>query len=303
MRHLHLIGHGAIGSLLHGYATLNKLSVSTTVRNDNSAVKCIQTLDEINVKLNAPVTRDFILPDDSIIVLPLKAYHIEPALKSLSSTLTPEHTLILLHNGIVDSNSLQTYTQSCTVFSATTSHAARKIQDRVFITGRGRTAFGVANSSKNAREFFQEIESVKSVLDLLIPPVSFEQNIHSVLWKKLAINAVINPLTAIHNVKNGVLANDAYSQTITDSINEIVSVANATGMHFTTQQVSEWVYTVIEQTAQNYSSMHQDIVCKRRTEIDFINGHIVDIANKKGIDVSANATMVEQVKKLSSVAD
>jgi 2-dehydropantoate 2-reductase len=57
------------------------------------------------------------------------------------------------------------------------------------------------------------------------------------------------------------------------------------------------VYTVIEQTAENYSSMHQDIAAQRQTEVDYINGYIAQEGLKKGIDVSVNASMVAQIKQ------
>ena len=118
------------------------------------------------------------------------------------------------------------------------------------------------------------------------------------LWKKLAINAVINPLTAIHDLKNGELADTKYSTSISNICDEIAKVMSALGYLVDSAELVENVQQVITATANNYSSMHQDIKFKRQTEIAFINGYVTSKATELNIEVPHNLRLVEQVRRL-----
>lgn len=50
----------------------------------------------------------------------------------------------------------------------------------------------------------------------------------------------------------------------------------------------------------NRSSMASDIAKKRRTEIDFINGYIVKMGKKQGVETPMNTSLTEQVKNIES---
>jgi 2-dehydropantoate 2-reductase len=117
------------------------------------------------------------------------------------------------------------------------------------------------------------------------------------LWKKLAINAVINPLTAIHNIKNGVLADRKYTVSTSNICNEIAKVMGALGYTVTNAELIENVNQVIADTANNYSSMHQDLKFKRQTEIAFINGYVTSKAAELNIEVPYNHRLVEQIRQ------
>jgi 2-dehydropantoate 2-reductase len=121
---------------------------------------------------------------------------------------------------------------------------------------------------------------------------------HSALWQKLLINCAINPLTALANVKNGELAQASYRPTLQAICEEVCLTAQACGIFIDANSALEQVLNVIENTAENYSSMHQDIAHKRPTEIDAINGYVVKQAQKKGIDVPVNTQMLLAIKAL-----
>ena len=80
--------------------------------------------------------------------------------------------------------------------------------------------------------------------------------------------------------------------------NEFTQVADAYGLDFDALSVHENVLSVAKATGENYSSMHQDVAHGRQTEIDAINGYIVDMATKKGIPVPENTLLVERIKAL-----
>ena len=115
------------------------------------------------------------------------------------------------------------------------------------------------------------------------------------LWRKLAINAAINPLTALLRCTNGELAGDPADR-VRRLCTEISAVARAAGMGRAVESLENVVFEVIHNTADNRSSMLQDVEAGRPTEIDYITGWLVEQANRLGMDVPANAALLEQVK-------
>jgi 2-dehydropantoate 2-reductase len=109
---------------------------------------------------------------------------------------------------------------------------------------------------------------------------------------------VINPLTAIHNLKNGELTNIQYNVDISNICFEISKVMRALDYPIDSTELVKNVQQVIAATANNYSSMHQDIKFKRRTEIEFINGYVTSKATDLNIKVPHNQRLLEQIRQL-----
>lgn len=123
-------------------------------------------------------------------------------------------------------------------------------------------------------------------------------DIRAVLWRKLAINAVINALTAIHGCRNGALLEIAAARSQLAALAaEVESVATAAGIHFD-EPVSAIAERVIRSTAANFSSMNRDVAAGRRTEIDFINGYVVAQAQRHGLAVPANEAVLAAVRAM-----
>ncbi|MFB6131623.1 MAG: ketopantoate reductase family protein [Salinigranum sp.] len=116
------------------------------------------------------------------------------------------------------------------------------------------------------------------------------------LWEKLAVNAAINPTTALARVDNGALASPAASDLVEPVTRETAAVARAEGVDLTDDDAIEAVRRVASATARNHSSMRQDVTAGRRTEIDAITGYVVDRAGRRGVAVPVNRTLFALVR-------
>jgi len=58
--------------------------------------------------------------------------------------------------------------------------------------------------------------------------------------------------------------------------------------------------TLVPDTAQHRSSTLQDIKAGKRTEIDALNGAVIELAKKLGIDVPYNSVVYNLVKFLEA---
>lgn len=109
---------------------------------------------------------------------------------------------------------------------------------------------------------------------------------------------MINPLTAILNCPNGELRH--HQQEIMQICEEVAAVIEREGHHTSAEDLRDYVMQVIDATAENISSMLQDIRALRHTEIDYINGFLLRRARAHGIAVPENTRLFEMVKRKES---
>ncbi|MFT4883320.1 MAG: 2-dehydropantoate 2-reductase [Natronomonas sp.] len=116
------------------------------------------------------------------------------------------------------------------------------------------------------------------------------------LWEKLAVNAGINATTALARVDNGALLGGDANVVATTAGREVARVARAEGVDVSDGEAERAVERVAEATADNTSSMQQDVLAERRTEVDAIGGYVLERADEHGIGVPVNETMTRLLR-------
>ena len=121
------------------------------------------------------------------------------------------------------------------------------------------------------------------------------------LWGKLVINASINPLTALLRVPNGeLLERPSARNLLVATAREAASVAVAKGVHLPYPDPVVASETIARRTADNLSSMLQDVLRGAPTEIDAICGAIVQAGEETGVPAPINRTLWHLVKALGT---
>jgi len=123
--------------------------------------------------------------------------------------------------------------------------------------------------------------------------------IHERLWRKLALNCAINPLTVLHACRNGGL--QAYAGEVSALCEELIQVLQCCDQPRAAEGLQGQVNQVILATAANYSSMYQDVAQGRRTEIRFLLGYICEAAVRHACHApQLNRTRVQLIKHLKA---
>jgi 2-dehydropantoate 2-reductase len=126
----------------------------------------------------------------------------------------------------------------------------------------------------------------------------------SLVWGKLAVNAGINPLTALLQVPNGYLYKNPVARNLMcQAAEETAAVAHALGIDLPYESASERTIEVAKATAANRSSMAQDIARGMPTEIDAISGAISRYGKKVGIRTPINNVLIRLVKAQIETGD
>ncbi|MDD3234667.1 MAG: ketopantoate reductase C-terminal domain-containing protein, partial [Candidatus Omnitrophica bacterium] len=119
------------------------------------------------------------------------------------------------------------------------------------------------------------------------------------IWSKLVLNAGINALSAVLRLPNGALVKSEGARRIMRAaVTEAVRVAKRKRIKLAYDDPLAKAEAVCEATAANISSMLQDILAGRRSEIDAINGAIIRIAQESGIPVPVNILLNDMVKSI-----
>lgn len=290
-----IVGNGAIGGLIGFKCQQLHYDYQHLVKTPQHPIQ-VTDITGLSNCFPPPVSLITEPSQFDILILPVKAYQVLPVLRQLQPFIQPNHVIVLLHNGMGTIDQVTNLLPSNPLIAAITSYGAFKPDANTLIeTGLGQTHLGwISHSDATLKH------TIEPILAALLPPSQWHQDISMALWKKLAINAVINPLTALNNIKNGKLADSKYTDIIINICDEISKVMSALGYAVVTTELIENVQSVITATANNYSSMHQDIKFKRQTEIAFINGYIVTKATELNIEVPYNLRLLEQIGHLQS---
>ena len=222
-------------------------------------------------------------PEDAdITFVTVKAYDTENVAKLLRKVNCG--IVCSLQNGIGNEEVLQKYLRN--VLGGITTYASNLIEyGHIEFAGEGITYIGSLDG-----EITEDVLTVVEVLKSSKMNAEAVNNIREKIWLKAVINSVINPITALCKVRNGKIIEIPELWKIAEELaKEGENVMKALG--FNIKNLIEEVKKVILATRNNKSSMLQDIERGKRTEIDFINGAIVKVAEQLGIDVPYNRMM------------
>jgi 2-dehydropantoate 2-reductase len=232
---------------------------------------------------------DFLAHSDLLLVT-LKAWQVSDAVKGLVASLSPTTPVLLLHNGMGTVEELKSLPNP--LLMGTTTHAARRDGNVIIHVASGITHIGPARAQDG------EFSYLADTLQMALPDVAWHNTIRPALWRKLAVNCVINPLTALRDCKNGDLR--GVPEEIEKIAREVAAVIEREGHHISADELIAYVHQVIESTAENISSMLQDVRAMRHTECDYITGYLLRRARAHGIAVPENARLFDLIKRKES---
>ena len=254
-------------------------------------IKGIRLIDSDNLEYNYPVdvTND---PNDckgSLITLVLvKSWQTRTAAQHLSQCLDDSGVALTLQNGLGNNEILSEYLGEQRVIVGSTTIGVSIVEPgSVKLNGNG----GITLGSR------ADLDLVQHMLTKAGFSINVQENINDLLWGKLIINAAINPITALLQIKNGLLEyNPSTMELINNVINESVRVANALSIRLPYTDPYKKIVDVIHSTSENTSSMLYDWMRNAPTEIDAINGSIINYGKKLGIATPYNQALYALVK-------
>ncbi|MGI6065308.1 MAG: ketopantoate reductase family protein [Bacillota bacterium] len=246
------------------------------------------------VRVQATTRTDDLNRADMLIVL-VKSYDTRAAVWGVRNCIGSQTLVLTLQNGLGNVEAISGIVPVERVFAGVTSHGAMlTAPGTVRHNGGAKTYIGnVINREKDGAQNIARVLSMAGIETEVSP------DIQGALWTKLIVNAAINPLTAISGLYNGELQEHRDILEIMQQIvNEAMGVAAAEKVKLQADDMLSYVKSICHATASNKSSMLMDILNGRRTEIDAINGMIVQKAKEHYLSAPVNETITHLVRVL-----
>lgn len=231
-------------------------------------------------------------PVDLVVVF-TKTFHTEAALAGIAQAIGPQTWLLSLQNGLGNDRRLAAHAAEERVLVGASSLPSD-------LVGLGRVRSHGEGGSKLFPAFGGDPAFARQVCELLSQgglPAELEPNIHVAIWSKAIFNATMNPLCALTRRTPGFLgANPESRAMITAAVDEGVAVANACGIAVAAQPIHDLTEVSMTDHANHEASMLQDVKAGRRTEVEAINGAIVEAGREAGVAAPVLETLWRLVK-------
>ena len=273
----HILGAGSLGTLWATRLARAGLTVRLILRN-HARLAALDQAGGLTLIERGQTQRHLIsaeLPDAETpiqrLLLACKAYDAEAAIIALLPRLQRDAEILLLQNGLGSQEAVARHltSQRC-LFASSTEGAFRQADFQVVFAGAGQTWLGDPHDPAPAA----------CLADLRAAGIAHQwsPDILTRLWRKLALNCAINPLTVLYDCRNGGLREHASE--VAELCQELSELLQHCGQAQAAEQLHQEVLRVIDATAANYSSMHQDVSQGRRTEISYLLGYACTAARQ-----------------------
>lgn len=220
----------------------------------------------------------------------VKAWQTERATHQLAECLAEEGLAMTLQNGLGNSNILaKELGQPRVALGVTTLGATLLAPGLVCLGGEGPVSL----------ESHPRLSPLQDMISRAGFDVNVVDDVLSLMWGKLVVSSAINPLTALLRVKNGELLDfPSTRELMRELAGETAMVAKLLGVSLPFPDPGLATEEVAHRTAENQSSMLQDILRGAPTEINKINGAVVRLAEERNIQVPVNRTVLALVNAI-----
>ena len=293
----HICGVGAIGSLWASAMVQNDIQLRLLLKDakqlsayeNAGGITLANASNQMTLHSNPKAYITDKAPKDPIqnLLLTCKSHDTLNAITPWQPYLAENANIVLLQNGMGSAKLLEARFSQANIYGAiSTDGVFRKAPFSIVRAGMGETIIGSLSEHLANHEIPPAIESLlalskpinaaSSQVNSSNLKLSWNEDILTQMWHKLAINSAINALTAIYQCKNGELIHHQKAMPrLKQLCLETQDVMSRLGRAPMGQGLFNNVIRVLEQTAPNQSSMLQDFLAGRRTELESINGYII----------------------------
>lgn len=227
-----------------------------------------------------------------LVIVFVKATLTGEAVKGSVTLIGDNTTFLTLQNGLGNIEKISEVAGRERVIAGVTAHGSTMLgPGHIRHAGRGDTSIGeldgkITERVKNLSGVFNEAGFHTHVVD----------NVIGMIWSKLMANIGINALTALTGLQNGQLLEFRETEELLElAVKEAAEVAGKKGIKLQCEDPVEYTKKVCKLTAANRSSMLQDVMNKRTTEIEVINGAIVREGENLGVPTPINKTLTNLI--------
>jgi len=294
-----VIGAGAMGSLFGGLLSESGNDVTLVdvykahVDAINEKGLFLTTLSGSRyIKVAAKYSAD-VKDKPNLIILFTKTIYSDEAMKSAMHFIGDETFIMTLQNGLGNVEVVEKYIPKERIIVGMTNFPSDLVgPGKVNSHGSGVVVAMSADGKHNA--FLGEVANCFNDASLNCT-ISDDVFVH--IWEKVAFNAALNTLTAVTRLRIGDMSSTEQGRSLAFEIaREVISVATKCGIDAKLEEVNKNIEMAFREHGDHMPSMMQDMIAKRQTEVDFINGAVIRVAEASGMEVPVTRVMYALIK-------
>ena len=300
MKNVLMVGAGSVGGFFGAHLAKQNQDVSFLLR-----PRTLQAVKERGLTIRSAAGTFTVrpraaadpreLPKPDLVILSVKAYDLDEVLDQLSPVLSEQTVLLTLQNGVdTEDRILARIHHDCVVGGV--AYIYSKIVEPGVIEHykRGSVAIGELMGHRSER-----VQAIASVFQQAGIPCQLVEDVRRTKWEKMCWNCVFNPLTVLINDRIAkALDHPQMLEVIRQIVDEVVAVAAACKVPLT-GDMSAKVVRWSQEIRDIHTSMYDDWKAGRPTEIDYLNGYIVQRAREWGIPTPLNEALAVMIKVIT----
>ena len=291
-----VVGAGALGaiygSLLYKSAPDSTCLIAGGARHDRLQSDGVIVNGE---RFLIPVTR----PEESecaeLIIVAVKHHQLDQALEDMKQAVTPGTVILSVMNGIDSEERIgAAYGMDRVLYGLALGIDAVRVGNTIGYTNQGRILYG----EKDNQELSGRVRRIGELFDRagirhLTPPDMIRS-----LWFKYMINVGANQVSALLGADYGTLRSSSQARELMNAaMREVIALAGAVQVGLTEEDIGEW-YRVLETLdSAGKTSMLQDVEAGRKTEVEMLAGHVIELGKQCGISTPVNRRLFEDLKR------
>lgn len=296
-----LIGMGAVGTV-YGRMLYNNLG-------DDFKVIADKTRKEKLKKSGFTLNKETFFPDVisegdtketlDLIIFCVKNYQLESAMEDVKSFVGQNTVLITFLNGVTARDRIQkAFPNNKTLYGLSMKIDAQRTDDGFINTVDGEIHFGEADN----RLISPEVKAVQELFDQVgIENIIFPDMIRTI-WKKFMLNVGVNQVTAVTGAPFGKVTHlETNLVLFKDAMREVLSIAKALKIDLREEDIDEFVDLMNHFSPLGRTSMLQDVEAKRKTEVDYFAGTVLELGKEHNIPTPVNYVLYNIIKSLEQL--
>lgn len=230
-----------------------------------------------------------------LLIFAVKFNGLNSAIELVKPFIKKDTIIISALNGILSEDIIKkTFENNCIIRCVAQKMDSVYNDNKVTFSNAGELLIGIENEN--------QIPSMNRLIDFFDKfsvPYSLSSDIVHDQWSKLMLNCGLNQVCAAYNVPLGVIqSNKEMRNRVISVMKEVQSVAKSENIDIKDEEINIWLSSVDSLDPNAMPSMRQDVLAKRKTELELFSGTIIPIAKKNGVSAVENKKLYQMIKAI-----
>jgi len=301
---IYILGAGAVGCYFGGMLARAHHDVTfiarpgrvTALNEFGLEMDCKAFHETIRVKASSDLST---LNDADLVLLSVKSLDTERMLSEVKAILPSKAVILSLQNGVANIDIASKIVVN-PIYAAVVYVAAGMIGQRTMKHhGRGELLIGGLEQGGPADD--QNLQEICKLFEIAGVPCSIAPQIKRDMWLKFLVNCSFNAISGIGQIAYGeMMKSRSIVKLIEDITKEFLTIAAHENVSITMSEALAANQSIATTMVTQVSSTAQDLARGKMTEIDFLNGYIVELGRRYKVATPYNESVYALVKMLES---